>query len=125
MTDHIALIRLSWPDRALSKNVKSPWGKGAQIRRTKAVAAQRKEAWGKALEQSVKRIQSDRPVIKLSYHPPDRHKRDLHNMGEMLAGAIDGIQDAMGKDDRHFDVRYPREWGDVVKGGCVMVEVSG
>lgn len=124
MSNHIALIRLSWPDKALSKNVGSPWGRGAQIARSKAVAAQRKEAWGLANEQSVKRIKCDRPKLTFTYHPPDRRRRDLHNMQEMLAGAIDGIQDALGQDDRNFDCVFPRDFSDPVKGGCVIIEVS-
>lgn len=121
---HKATIRIGWPDKALSKNVSSPWGRGAQIRRTKATAAQRREAWGVALAEGIKHLQTERPQIKVTYHPPSKRKMDLHNVQSMLAGAIDGIQDAIGVDDRNFDISWPDAFSDVVKGGCVVFEVS-
>jgi hypothetical protein len=36
----------------------------------------------------------------------------------------DGIADAMGCDDAGFRCIWPETWGDVVKGGAVMIEVS-
>ena len=125
MSDHKALLRLSWPSNALSKNAGSPWGRGTQIARSKAVAAQRKEAWALANEQSVKRIKCDRPRLKFTYHPPDLRRRDLHNVQGMLAGAIDGIADAMGCDDEHFRCVWPETFSEPVKGGCVLIEIVG
>lgn len=119
---HVALIRLPWPDRALSKNVGSPWGKRTQIERSKATAAQRKEAWALALAQNVKAC-GPNPRVIITAHPPDRRLRDVQNLPFMLAGALDGIADAHGQDDIKHRVTYPDQWGEPVRGGCVMVEV--
>lgn len=120
---HVALIRLPWPSSALSKNASSPWGRGTQIARTKAIAAQRKAAWTLALEQNVKAVGLN-PQITITAHPPDRRHRDVQNLPFMLSGALDGIADAHGQDDIKHRVHYPTEWGDVVKGGCILVEVA-
>lgn len=119
---HVALIRLSWPAPALSKNAGSPWGRGTQIARTKAIAAQRKEAWALALAQSVKAV-GPNPRIIITAHPPDNRRRDVQNLPAMLSGALDGIADAHGQDDLHHRVSYPETWGEPVKGGRVLIEI--
>lgn len=121
---HTALLRISWPDKALSKNAGSPWSKGTQIRRSKAVAAQRREVWALALEQGVKRLRG--PLrLSFTFHPPDRRRRDVQNVPEMLAGAIDGIADAHGTDDWKYKPDWPDHFSEPVKGGCVLIEVRG
>lgn len=116
---HRALIRLSWPLRALWTNEKAHWQK-----KSRAVKAYRQEAWARALEQSVKRLNTTTPRLYFSFHPPDRRKRDLHNMPETQKAAIDGIADAMGCDDSGFQCVWPVTWGDPVKGGAVVIEVT-
>ena len=120
MSDHIALIRMSWPSRPLWQNRRSHWAVRAD-----AVAAYRKEAWARAMEQGVKRIGTTTPRLVFKFCPPDRRKRDLHNMPATQKAAIDGIADALGcDDDSGFRCIWPDAWGDVVRGGCVMIEVS-
>lgn len=117
---HTALIRLSWPAKPLWQNSRSHWAaKG------RAVTAYRQEAWGRALEQQVKRLETTTPRLTFSFHPPDRRKRDLHNMPATQKAAIDGIADALGCDDKGFHCVWPEAWGHVVKGGCVLIEVTG
>lgn len=115
---HVALIRMTWPEKALWQNRPSHWAKKA-----KAVKGYRTEAWAKALEQSVRQIKSD-PVLRFSFHPPDRRRRDLQNMPATQKAAIDGIADALGMDDQHFRIEWPTEWAEPVEGGCVIIEVS-
>ncbi len=50
---------------------------------------------------------------------------DFVMLGGMLAGAIDGIADALKVDDSRFRVDYPREFAEVRKPGCVVFEVEG
>lgn len=118
MTEHVALIRLSWPARPLWQNTRCHWSK-----RDKATSAHRKEAWTLALEHGVKKIETDRPYLTFAFHPPDNRKRDLQNMPATMKAAIDGISDAIGIDDEDFRCRWPMEFSNVVKGGCVMIEV--
>lgn len=124
MTGHVALIRLSWPNKALSKNASSPWGRKNQRARSAATANQRMEAWTLARQQGAHRLNTTTPRLVFSFHPPDNRTRDLQNLLGMLAGAIDGIADAMGCDDSGFRCVWPETWGDPVKGGCVLIELT-
>jgi crossover junction endodeoxyribonuclease RusA len=114
---HVALLRLSWPPQPLWQNYRAHWQ-----RRANATANYRREAW--ALAQSVGRLETTTPRLVFFFHPPDRRKRDLHNMPATMKAAIDGIAHAMGCDDAGFRCVWPEAWGDVVKGGCVMIEVT-
>lgn len=118
MTDHVALIRISWPERALWDNVRSHWTKKA-----KAKKAYREEAWARALEQSIQRLNTTTPKLYFSFHPPDRRRRDLSNMPATQKASIDGIADALGCDDEGFRCVWPLTWGDPTPDGCVMIEV--
>jgi crossover junction endodeoxyribonuclease RusA len=116
---HVALLRLSWPHPALWQNRRTHWR-----RRASKTADYRREAWASALAQSVGRLETTTPRLVFSFHPPDRRKRDLHNMPATMKAAIDGIAQAMGCDDEGFRCVWPEAWGDVVKGGCVMIEIT-
>jgi crossover junction endodeoxyribonuclease RusA len=116
---HVALLRLSWPARPLWQNYRTHWNAAARTR-----AEYRREAWALALAQSVGRLETTTPRLVFSFHPPDRRKRDLHNMPATMKAAIDGIAQAMGCDDEGFRCVWPEAWGDVVKGGCVMIEIT-
>jgi len=120
MTGHVALLRLSWPAPALWQNRRvSHWSV-----RSKAVAAYRQESWAAALAQNVAAIKSPRARLAFTFCPPDRRKRDLHNMPATMKPAIDGVADAMGCDDAGFRCVWPVEFSEPVKGGCVLVEVT-
>lgn len=117
--NHVALLRLSWPVPALWQNSRHHWRS-----QRKAAREYRTEAWARALEQTIGRIETDRPRLVFSFHPPDRRRRDLQNMPATMKAAIDGIADAMGCDDSGFRCVWPETWGEPIKGGCVMVEVT-
>lgn len=105
MSEHVVLIRLSWPSQPLWENRPSHWTKKA-----KAKKAYRKEAWAKALEQSIGRLNTTIPRLYFSFHPPDRRRRDLQNMPATQKASIDGIADAMGCDDEGFQCIWPLTW---------------
>lgn len=117
---HVALIRLSWPQRELFQNDRSH-----HFAKAKAVRAYKAQAWKLALEQNVKRLNTKTPTLIFSFHPrtgPGR-KPDLHNMPATMKAAIDGIADAMGCDDAGFRCIWPETWGEPTKGGCVLIEI--
>jgi crossover junction endodeoxyribonuclease RusA len=116
---HVALLRLSWPASPLWQNRPYHWRRKAE-----AVANYKREAWATALAQSIGRIQTTTPRLVFSFHPPDNRRRDLQNMPATQKAAIDGIALAMGCDDHGFRCVWPEAFGEPVKGGCVMIEVT-
>lgn len=110
------LIRLPWPDKQLSSNARGHW-------RRKADAVKDYRASAHWLAKLQHPTSDPASILRFTFHPPDRRKRDLHNMPHMMKAAIDGIADAMGVDDNKFRVEWPTEFSDVVKGGSVLVEV--
>jgi len=119
---HIALIRLDWPAPALFQNKRTHWA--AQAR---AVAAAKEAAFFLAREQRVQDLNTSTPVLRFQFHPRTGRGRlpDLHNMPATQKAAIDGIAKAMGCDDAGFRCVWPDEWHEPVKGGAVLVEVTG
>ena len=63
-------------------------------------------------------------LIDFAYHPPDKRRRDAQNMPHMLKAAIDGMADAMGRDDSNFRCTFPSKFSEVVKGGKIVVTVT-
>ena len=114
---NLTRLVLPWPDKRLAANSRAHW-------RAKADATKkaRTSAHYIALEAGVKTDASAH--LEFYFHPPDRRHRDLQNMPATQKAAIDGIADAMRVDDRHFRVSWPESWGDVKKGGEVVVWVS-
>ncbi len=111
------LLRISWPSSALSSNSRTHW-------RPKATAtkAYRSEAWATAKLHSITAMPD--AVLEFTFCPPDRRRRDIHNMPAAMKAVIDGIADAMGCDDVGFRCRFPDHFGEVVRGGCVLVHVK-
>lgn len=62
------------------------------------------------------------PLV-VTFHAPDKRRRDLDNLLASLKADFDGVSQALGVDDQLFDPVTLRR-GDVVKGGCVVVEVG-
>ena len=110
---------ISWPVQALWQNRKVHHFKLATAKR-----AQRREAWGAAMEAKVKNLNLQRPLLRFTFHPPDLRKRDLHNMPATQKAAVDGIADALGVDDNGFLCVWPEEWGKTVPGGAVVIEIE-
>lgn len=119
MTDHVALVRLSWPAKPLWQNSRPHWAQKAR-----ATSAQRLEAKVLAKMQHIERIGDGQPVLRFEFHPPDNRRRDVQNAPEAVKAAIDGIADALGRDDHKFRCQFPEEWSEPVKGGCVLIEIS-
>ncbi len=112
-----AIICLPWPPTALTPHAKGNWKSKAQ-----ATRQYRKTAFWLAKEARV--VADPAAVLRITYCPPDRQRRDCQNMHGRLKAAIDGIADAMGCDDIGFRVQFPDRFSEPCKGGAVVVEVN-
>lgn len=108
------LIRLGWPNRALSPN--------ARIDRrsvTPARKAAKAEGWAEA-----KRVGATIPAdahLEITFYPPNRQRRDLDNLLASLKPHLDGIARAAGVDDEGWSFTVRK--GEPVKGGAVLIHV--
>lgn len=114
--DRSYLIRLPWPPKALHAHAKGHWKPKATA--TKKV---RRDAYVMALGAGVARYPE--AELEFSYCPPDRRKRDVHNVHHAMKPVIDGIADAMKVDDNDFRCVFPSKFQDPTKGGCVLVHI--
>lgn len=105
------MIELSYPPSVLNPNNTAYWTKKA-----KAKKAYRKEAYWVA---KMGDIPSQFNFV-IKFHPPTKHKRDLDNAIAAFKSGQDGLADAWGVDDSIFSFAY--EFGDVVKGGKVVIQ---
>ena len=60
----------------------------------------------------------------MGFCPPDKRRRDGHNLASSMKGAIDGIADALGIDDSRFIVSHELR-DDTHPGGIVRVTLKG
>ena len=58
----------------------------------------------------------------ITFHPPDKRRRDLDNMLSSFKSGIDGIVDAIGVDDSDWTITISK--GEPVIGGKVVVEIK-
>jgi crossover junction endodeoxyribonuclease RusA len=118
-------ITLPYPPAKLSPNKRLHWAARAQI-----VAKYRADCFAVTLTvknhglQGDERRLSPRPLpIKITFHPPDRRRRDRDNMIAAFKAGADGVADAIGVDDADWSPTYAV--GEPVKGGCVIIEIGG
>lgn len=111
---------LPWPDRALHPNARVHWGAKSAHTKSAKVAA-----WATAIAAGWnKQAWPDGPLhIWIDGYPTDRRRRDADGLLSSLKGALDGIADAMGVDDRRF-VPHPWVKDEVRKGGEVRVRIT-
>lgn len=113
----MSTIILPWPPAALQ-----PHAKGSKWPKIKATKAYRVAAYWLAREAQVRR--DPFAILTVTYRPPDLRRRDVQNQHGRIKAAIDGIADAMGCDDNGFRVRFPDSFGDPIKGGAIIVDVT-
>lgn len=100
-------VTLPWPDSNLSPNARVHWSKAAQ-----AKSAARKWAGMATLAdiplQARQAIaEGDGPILmKITFYPPDKRRRDDDNAVAGFKAARDGIADALGVDDNRFRPSY-------------------
>ena len=114
-------IELPWPAKELSPNARGHWAKMARFKK----GARELAYW--TVQQSARHAFLDwqgeaPPTITVTFHAPDKRRRDLDNAIASFKSAQDGIADALGIDDSKWAVSYA--WGDVVPGGRVIVSLN-
>jgi crossover junction endodeoxyribonuclease RusA len=112
-----------WPDSVLSPNNRAHWKRKADAR-----APQRREAAILCLhatthDQREVIRQAGRMKLRLEFLPPDRRGRDSDNLLAASKGLIDGIADAIGLDDKHYEISFAL-LPDTVKRGAVRVTLE-
>lgn len=110
-------VALPWPHKDLSANARIHW-----TRHHRAKSRARSDAF--ILCREAKVPYGHGAVLRFTYHPPDRRRRDAQNLPGMLKAAIDGIADAIGCDDSAFTCIFPGGFGEVRKGGEIVVEIE-
>jgi crossover junction endodeoxyribonuclease RusA len=112
-------IRLPYPPAKLSPNKRLHWAQRAAI-----VGVYRRECRILSRHFHVADIGlTRRPLpVKITFHPPDRRRRDRDNAIAAFKAGADGVADAIGVDDADWSPTY--EVGEPVKGGCVIVEIA-
>lgn len=63
-------------------------------------------------------------ALRLTFCPPDKRRRDLDNLLASMKADFDGMSQALGVDDQHFEP-ITLQRGEVAKPGCVVVQVGG
>lgn len=113
-------IELPWPDKKLSPNARVHFH---------ALAKAKKEykqlvTWEFNMQIShIPDFLDGNIPIKITFHPPDRRRRDDDNAITSFKAGRDAIAQALGVDDFRFrPVTY--DWQDPVKGGKVVVVVG-
>lgn len=108
-------IILPWPPKELNPNVKVHWG-------AKSRAAKRhKEScyyWAKSAK--TPKFKTEAINLKITFHPPDKKRRDLDNLLAASKYLLDALALAWNVNDSRF-VPVPC-WGEVFEAGKVVVE---
>lgn len=108
---------LPWPDRRLSPNAREHW-----VKKAKAAKNARQSAYLHALEAKAVRLDAERMKVSLTFHAPDKRRRDTDNAISSMKSALDGIAEATGIDDSKWQLAFA--WGDPVPGGAVQVQLE-
>ena len=109
-------LDLPFPPSILNPNARPHWS-------PKATAKKKYRRDCYYLAKQVKPdFKEDKIYLEITFHPPDKRKRDKDNMIGAFKAGQDGIADAWNVDDCRFSTSY--NIGDVVKYGKVCVEIK-
>ncbi len=118
-------VELPWPPRVLWPNKRSFWASKARAvlqARTCACEETILAAWAQGQgAETIDLARAEIPV-EITFHPPNRQRRDRDNQSASCKAYLDGLADAMGIDDAKF-VPTPHQ-GDVRRGGQVVFRIS-
>ena len=110
-------IELPWYNPKLNPNKRPHWAVKAKLKKK-----QRADAY------YIAKAAGNPPVydmynLKITFHPPGDYGYDIDNSIASIKGAIDGIADAWGVNDKNF--RYDgSDFGEVVENGKIIIEIS-
>lgn len=108
------MVELPWPPASLSPNARKHW----------RALASAKSAYLTDCYYATKAAKldvGDKRHLRITFHPPDKRRRDLDNMLASLKAGLDGFSEAVGVDDYEWSLTITR--GNTRKGGAVIVEV--
>lgn len=108
------LIRLGWPNSALSPNSRKDRRSITDIRKRA-----KQEGWAEAKKHRAEIAENAHILIE--FFPPDNRRRDLDNLLASMKSHLDGIASAAGVDDAGWSFTISK--GPKVKGGAVLVHV--
>lgn len=109
-------VTLPWPPAALRPNASSP---GNWRRKFSANKHYRNDC---LILCKAACLKPDGNHLSITFHPPDRRRRDLDNMLASAKMAIDAVAETIGVDDYLFSIGIHR--AEPVKGGCVIISVE-
>jgi crossover junction endodeoxyribonuclease RusA len=108
-------VDLPWPAKALHPNSRPHWRKKASaVKSARFEACQMAKPIGKIYDTC------EIKVTCIFSPPPLKRNRDLDNLVAACKAYFDGIADAIGIDDSHFQHQAP-VWGLPRKGGNVRI----
>lgn len=117
-------VTLPWPDSALV-----PHAGGSKWPKIRATKAARKLAYEETCAQLGRArlnlkycVDKGRLQATVTLHQPDKRRRDVPNWQAACKASIDGVSDAIGIDDYHWDVNWRN--GEPIKGGQVVVNIE-
>lgn len=110
---------LPWPPKELTPNFKrrSHW-----TQYSKQTSLYRMACRALTLAEKIPSPPEGPIPITITFHPPDRRRRDDDGMIGAFKAGRDGIADALRVDDHRFRASYII--GEPVKGGCVIVAIG-
>ena len=110
-------VTFDWFPKALNPNWRGHWSKKA-----KAAKAYRYDCFILALKGNLD-VDWEGPVnVSLTFHPPDKRRRDLDNCIASVKNLLDGVADALAVNDSRFRLSC---WiGEPVNNGSVHVAVA-
>jgi len=116
-------LTFPWPDRRLNPNARIHRMELAKLKK----AAREDAAWV-VMQQTTQAGRAKvggngGPVLlDITFHPPDKRRRDLDNMLASCKATLDGLADALKIDDQRFEIAMRR--ADPVKLGAVVVTLA-
>ena len=115
-------IELPWPDKHLSPNARIHWAAKARYKKEAHEEAYFL-AWQVVIDTHEWMKVDTGYSLSLTFCPPDRRRRDLDNIEAACKAAFDGMCAGLGIDDSQI-IETSKRWGEVVKGGAVIVEIE-
>lgn len=110
------IIDLPWPPRELHPNARVHWAK-----RHKHTRAAREYAYW-LTEIEIGPVAADAIAVTITFHEPDKRRRDMDGMLSNVKAYCDGIADAIEVDDSRWSLTIRR--GEIVRGGNVRFEIE-
>lgn len=114
-------ITLPWPDKRLSPNARVHWAVKAKLVKEARHIGKINALTTPSAPPNLMLFKDQK--ITYIFHPPTKHKRDDDNFKAMMKSFRDGVADAYNIDDNRFHTQ-PAEWGEVVKGGKVVLRLE-